>query len=227
MVHLNIDLGEFAAEDEELYRLAHWVNIACGGHAGDVASMRGALDQCRRSGAQPGAHPSYPDREHLGRRPMMLAGEALRDQVRTQCRELAQLATDQGLTLSHVKAHGALYHALHVDPERATSYLDGIADALGPAPIVVGMSGGALEQEARRRQLPFARELFADRATGPGGNLVPREQPGAVIADPDEAVQRAAWLLESRSCETLCVHGDTPNAVAIARAVRRLLDGPW
>jgi UPF0271 protein len=225
-VVLNIDLGELAAEEEELYRLAHWANIACGGHAGDEVSMQRALERCRRLGAHPGAHPSYPDREHFGRRAMNLVGEALRHQVRIQCGELARLASAQGLTLDHVKAHGALYHAIHAEPECAGAYLDGIGDALGPAPIVVGMSGGALEQEARRRGLPFARELFADRAADTAGNLIPREQPGAVIDRPDDAAQRATVLLESRSCETLCVHGDTPNAVAIAGALRRLLDAP-
>jgi UPF0271 protein len=223
-VLLNIDLGELDGEPEELYRLAHIANVACGGHAGDDASMRRALELCLRYGTSVGAHPSFPDRAGFGRAPMAMSHEALRATVAEQCRRLAELAAAAGARVAFVKAHGALYHAAREDEGMAAAVLGGAVAALGKEVTVIGPPSSAVAAVAAREGVPFAREGFADRATRPDGTLVPRGQPGAVITDPEAAASRAALLARTIQVDTICVHGDTPGAVAVAAAVRRALE---
>jgi 5-oxoprolinase (ATP-hydrolysing) subunit A len=225
-VYLNVDLGELPGEPEELYALAHVANIACGGHAGDRASIRHALICCRAYGARVGAHPSYPDRAGFGRTTMAMSPGDLRASVREQCQHLATEAFALGMQVASVKAHGALYHAANADLAIAGAVVDGATDALGASVSLLGASHGALEVVARDAGLTFAREGFADRGTLADGSLVPRGQPGALIVDPVAAAARARELSASGRFDTVCVHGDTPGAVAIARAVRRALDTP-
>jgi UPF0271 protein len=223
-VWLNVDLGELPGEPEALYRLAHAANVACGGHAGDEASMRRAVALCERWGTALGAHPSYPDVEGFGRRRMEMTAAALRASVREQCLRLARVANGVERSIEHVKPHGALYHDANADPAMAEAVVGGAVEALGSSVTIVGPPKGALADAAARASLPYAREGFADRATRPDGSLVPRTEPGAVIADPVAAGARAKTLAASGAFETLCVHGDTPGAVDIARAVRGFLD---
>jgi 5-oxoprolinase (ATP-hydrolysing) subunit A len=221
-VWLNVDLGELPGEPDELYALAQGANVACGGHAGDDASMERAVALCLANGTALGAHPSYPDREGFGRRAMPMDAGALRRAVAEQCARLAAIARAQGATVGHAKAHGALYHAASADPALAEAVVHGVQDALGHVTIV-GPPVGALVLAAERAAMPYAREGFADRATRPDGSLVPRTEPGAVVTDPVAAAARARTLLGG-AFDTLCVHGDTPGAVAVARAVRAVLD---
>lgn len=223
-VFLNIDLGELPGEPERLYALAHAANLACGGHAGDELSMSLALRRCQRHGARAGAHPSYPDREGFGRRPLVMPAAVLRDAVAAQCAELGRLAAALGVPLRHVKPHGALYHAAAVDAAVAGAVIEGALSALGPGLSVIGPAGSALADAARRAGLDFAREGFADRALRPDGSLVPRGEPGALLSTPEEAVLQTQRLLRSGEVDTLCVHGDSPGAVEIALAVRALID---
>jgi 5-oxoprolinase (ATP-hydrolysing) subunit A len=225
-VYLNVDLGELAGEPAELYALAHVANIACGGHAGDRESIVQALLCCRAHGTRVGAHPSYPDRPGFGRTAMAMAVGDLRSSVREQCLRLATEARALGMSVTSVKAHGALYHAANADREVARALLEGVTEALGSSLAVLGAPGGQLEAVARDAGLAFAREGFADRGTLPDGSLVPRGQPGALIVDPATAAARARELRAWGRFDTLCVHGDTPGAVAIARAVRQVLDAP-
>jgi UPF0271 protein len=214
---LNIDLGELDDEPEELFALAQVASIACGGHAGDAASIARAVARCAAGGAQVGAHPSYPDRAGFGRRRMTLAPPALADAVAEQCGRLPQAAW--------LKPHGALYHAADEDETIAGAVLDGAARALARFGVI-GPAGGAMAEACRRRGLALAIEGFADRAAREVGGrlvLVPRGEPGALIVDPDLAAENALRL--RGRVDTICVHGDTPGAVAIARAVRRVLDG--
>lgn len=218
---LNVDLGELPDEPEALWALADLANVACGGHAGDEASMRRALQRCRRHGTAAGAHPSYPDRAGFGRAPVAMAPEALRAAVRAQCAALRAVAGPLGVRLGHVKPHGALYHAAAADPALAAAVVDGAVDALGEV-RVVGPPTGALADAARARGLPYAREAFADRGYGPDDRLLPRGAPGALLGPAAAAAQARA---RAGACDTLCVHGDTPDAVAVLAAVRAALGG--
>lgn len=220
---LNIDAGEYPDEPEDLFALADVVSIACGGHAGDDDTMRLALARCARFATRAGAHPSFADRESFGRRPQAITPDALRVLVRDQCARLALHAGAAGLTIAHVKPHGALYHAADADPALANALVAGAVDALGAALTCIGPPSGALAEAARAMAIAFAREGFADRGVGPDGKLLPRGQPGAVLSDPEGAAARATALASSGRVDTLCVHGDTPNAVEIAAAVGRAL----
>jgi UPF0271 protein len=221
---LNVDLGELPGEPEELYALAHVANIACGGHAGDRASIVKALVQCKAHGTRVGAHPSYPDREGFGRTAMEITPADLRATVREQCGRLAIEAHVLAMKVTSVKAHGALYHAASADPAVAGAVIGGAIEALGHGITVLGPAAGYLADAARDAGLAYAREGFADRGTRPDGTLVPRGLPGALLVEPLAAAARAREILVSGRFETVCVHGDTPGAVAIARAVRQVLD---
>jgi UPF0271 protein len=212
---VNIDLAELPDEPEALYAATDLANLACGGHAGDAGILARALELCRRHGVAVGAHPSYPDREGFGRRRLVMSPADIFASVRAQCALLAAEAT-------HLKPHGALYHAADEDDALATAVVDAARAALPRLARVLGPPAGALARAAARAGLAFLREGFADRAVDPAtGRLVPRDRPGAVIGDAAAAVERAAAL--AAQVDTLCVHGDTPGAVAIARAVRAYL----
>lgn len=221
---LNIDLGELPGEEEELYEHAHLANVACGGHAGDESSMRRAVELCLRHRTRVGAHPSYPDREGFGRRRVTMEAAALRASVTEQCARLAGVAGALGAATPFVKAHGALYHAAHEDAAVAAALVGGALDALGPGITFLGPAAGELAAAVARAGLALYREGFADRATRTDGTLVPRSESGALILEPSVAAARASALVASGEVDTVCVHGDTPGAVAIARAVRGILD---
>ena len=221
---LNIDLGELPEEDEQLYTLAHVANIACGGHAGDDASMLRALEACSRHGTRAGAHPSYEDREGFGRKALDVTPEVMRGQVAAQCSRLARLASGLGVPVRYAKPHGALYHSANASPALARAVVDGVVEALGRGITVIGPGTGALRDAAREVGLAYAREGFADRGTRPDGSLIPRGQPGAVLTDPALARENTVRLATGGTVDTLCVHGDTPGAVEMAREVRATLD---
>jgi UPF0271 protein len=223
-VLLNIDLGELPGEDERLYEQAHLANIACGGHAGDESSMLRAVELCLRHRTKVGAHPSYPDREGFGRRRIEIDEGALRASVAEQCARLAQVARSLGAATPFVKAHGALYHASREDADVAAALVHGALDALGPGLAFLGPRTGELAAVVARAGLSLYREGFADRASRADGTLVPRGEAGALILDPSAAAAQASTLAASGEVDTVCVHGDTPGALAIARAVREALD---
>jgi 5-oxoprolinase (ATP-hydrolysing) subunit A len=229
-VFLNVDAGELEDEPIALYAAAHAVSIACGGHAGDDASMRRVLEACARAGTGAGAHPSYVDREGFGRTAQVISAAALEDAVYTQCARLAAIASriqddDSGaIAITHVKPHGALYHAANADDDAARAVVRGATRALGRAVLVVGPPEGALRRASDALGLDFAREGFADRGTRPDGSLVPRGMPGAVITDEATVRANARALAASGSVDTICVHGDSPGSLALARAVRAELD---
>lgn len=223
-VLLNVDLGEFPDEPVPLYAYAHVANIACGGHAGDDASMRRAVELCRASGTRVGAHPSYPDREGFGRRALTIPPEALRASVAEQCGRLAIIAAALDSHVTFVKPHGALYHAAAEQTALADAVVGGAVEALGEELVIVGPGRGELAAAAGRAGLDYAREGFADRATRANGTLIPRDHSGALLTEPAACAERARALVLQGDIDTICVHGDTPGAVSIARAVRAALD---
>lgn len=224
-VLLNLDAGEHDDEPDALLATADLLNVACGGHAGDAASMSRVVRAARATGAGVGAHPSYEDRAGFGRVPMDLAPEVLGAQIAAQCAGLRAIAEALGARVGHVKLHGALYHAADRAPEIARAAVSAARGALGDVSFV-GPAGGALEAEAALRGLTYLREAFADRGVRADGSLVPRGEPGALVTDPETAARRAAELAAHGDVETICVHGDTPGALAIATAVRRALGAP-
>ena len=228
MVLLNLDAGEYDDEPEELWGLADVLLIACGGHAGDERTMERVVRFCAaRERPRIGAHPSYPDRDGFGRRSIDIDPESLRATVAEQCSKLAAIAAAHGRRVEYVKPHGALYHDAYASFGLAGHFIWGVNDALGREITVIGPRGGYLEQMAHTFGPPgdsvrYFVEGFADRATRPDGSLVPRTEPGALIDDPQRAAARARELVAT--VNTICVHADTPNALAIARAVRAAID---
>lgn len=220
---LNIDAGELPTEDEALWSSAHALSIACGGHAGDERSMERVLRACGALGLRCGAHPAYPDRAGFGRRTIAIDLEALEASVRAQCESLARIAREVEVPITHAKLHGALYHDGARDPAIAEACARGVVAALGEVTIL-GPAESAIARAARAAGCAFAREGFADRALRADGALVPRGQPGAMIAEPERAAAQARALARTGRFDTICVHGDSEGALAIARAVRSALD---
>ncbi|QIG38616.1 LamB/YcsF family protein [Microbacterium sp. 4R-513] len=248
-IDLNADLGETVdgvptADDEAMFAVVSSANVACGGHAGDAASMREAVARSERFGVAIGAHPSYPDRAGFGRVRIALDPAELRATVAAQLAALAAAGAD----LRYVKPHGALYHAITTDRAEAEAVVAAVSEAsdrLGRALAVLGLDG-EIRAAAEARGLPFVREAFLDRGYLADGSLVPRGEAGALLDDPARVAARAVRLArEGRvdavdgsdvvaDARSLCLHGDSPAAVAMARAVRAALDeerievrAPW
>jgi UPF0271 protein len=217
---LELDAGERDDETEELWQLFDVLNVACGGHAGDTASMTRIATFCAtRARPRIGAHPSYPDRAGFGRRTIAIGEAELAAAVEQQCRALAAIAGE----VRWLKPHGALYHDAAARAPIADAVVRGARAALGAAFAVIGPPAGALCTAAAAAGLAYLREGFADRRMRADGSLVPRGEPDALVTDPMHAAAQARAL--APTVDALCVHGDTPGALAVARAVRRALDG--
>ena len=233
-IDLNADLGEGGSRDSALMQIITSCNIACGGHAGDAASMRRALFEAQQHNVCAGAHPAFPDREHFGRKPMPLKGTALRDVLAAQVRALLQEATDLNVTVRHLKPHGALYNMAAQDEALAADIVDVLSTVL-PQSRLVGPPNSALQTVAERQGVTFLAEGFADRAYESDGQLRARSKAGSVLHEVDEQTRQALELvLQQRvmtvsgtplpmQVNTLCVHGDTPSAVEAAQAIRSAL----
>jgi len=218
---LNLDAGELDTETEALWSLFDVLSCASGGHAGDEGSMTRVAAFCARSRVGLGAHPSYPDRARFGRTSIAMAPDDLARSIAAQCRALWELAHRHGIAIGTVKPHGALYHDAARDAAIADAVVRGVTDALGDRIAIIGPAIGALADAARRRGLGYLREGFADRRMRADGSLVPRGEPDALVTDPVEAAMQAVRL--APSVDTICVHADTPGAIAIARAVREAI----
>jgi UPF0271 protein len=240
-VDLNADVGESAdsfpaAHDTALLRIVTSVNIACGMHAGNPFLIRTLLRLAAQHGVAAGAHPSLADRAGFGRRADGSSPAQIETLVLYQVAAVAGLASADRARLTHVKPHGALYHASSVDEAVADAVVQACA-VVDRRLRIVGFSGSKLIAAARRAGLAATAEAFVDREYVADGTLVPRDRPGAVVVDVGKAVDRALRLvLEGRvlasdgrtwldvSAETLCVHGDTPGAASLAAAVRAALE---
>ena len=221
-VLLNLDAGELDDEPRELAALAHVLHIACGGHAGDATSMAATLARAHASGARVGAHPSYPDRAGFGRRALSLPLDDLRASLMHQVTELARHAAAQGLRLTSLKPHGALYHAADGDEALAQLLGDVASKATGAPLALVGPPGGYLQSTAIAFGLGYLREGFADRRYESDGTLRARTLPGALLETVDAAVAQAKALAASGRYDTLCIHGDSPLAVPMLQALREV-----
>ncbi|MEM1329434.1 MAG: 5-oxoprolinase subunit PxpA [Planctomycetota bacterium] len=232
-IDLNADNGERAADqhsgDDAIIQHVTSVNIACGGHTGDDASMRLAVRAAARAGVAIGAHPSYPDRAGFGRVRMKLGPEALRKAITDQIGALDAVAQTEGVFLSHCKPHGALYHAASEDESVARAIYEA-ATGFGQSLRLVGQAGSPAIARWRAWGALVAEEAFADRVYEADGSLRARTLCDALITDPHRAAEQAVRIALTRTnpvadstvvvrADTLCVHSDTPNAVAIAARV--------
>jgi UPF0271 protein len=218
-IDLNCDLGEGCPHDAELMALITSANIACGGHAGDLATALATITLARKHGVQVGAHPGFLDREHFGRRELDLPQERIYRETLVQVRALIGLAELAGASVRYIKPHGALYNMACRDEAFAWPV---VLAAREERLAVMGLPGSRLEALSAGR-VAFVAEGFADRRYQPDGSLVPRSRPDAFVEEPAEAVRQAEWLIRDRGVRTLCVHGDNPQALAFVRALRQAL----
>ena len=233
-IDLNADVGEGCGQDGALMPLISSANIACGLHAGDGDSMREAVARALEHGVAIGAHPSFPDREHFGRRETQLGARELHECIVAQIDTLASVAAAAGTRLRHVKPHGALYNMAARDEELAETVVTAIR-SLDPSLMLFGLAGSALLAAAERLGTRAVGEAFADRAYRSDGSLLPRDQPGSVLHSHADVAARAVTMVQdgevvavdgSRvriAADTICVHGDTPGAAALARRIRAAL----
>ena len=234
-IDLNADLGEGCENDSALMPLITSANIACGFHAGDAQTMRQSVQLALKYGVAIGAHPSFPDRENFGRTAMQLPPDVVYAQTLYQIGALAAIVRAEGGELMHVKPHGMLYNQAAKEPLLA----DAIARAVHkvePSLILVGLAGSELIRAGIHHGLATREEVFADRGYLADGSLVPRSEPGALIHDEDEAVARTLeMVLNGRvmsrdgvwakvNAQTVCLHGDGPQALAFARRLREAFD---
>jgi UPF0271 protein len=215
-IDLNADLGEEVTDDEALLEVVTSANVACGFHAGSVSIMRSVCDRAAEHGVVIGAQVSYDDRDNFGRLPRDVPHRVLREQVAEQVGVLSEVASAAGTAVHYVKPHGALYHRVIDDEEQARAVLDGSGDL-----PVLGMPGSLLALAADTGRAVF-REGFPDRRYADDGRLAPRSEPGAVLEETAAIVAQALRLAEE--VDSVCLHGDTPGAVAHAVAVRRALE---
>ena len=218
-IDLNCDLGEGCPHDAELMQLITSANIACGGHAGSVATTLQTLHLARQFDVQVGAHPGWLDRAQFGRRDLDVPEPIIEQIVSYQVDVLLGLAALAGVTVRYVKPHGALYNQAC----RSDAVARPVVLAVEKARLaLMGLPGSRLEALAAGR-CPFVAEGFADRRYQEDGSLVPRSRPDAFIDSPADAVRQARQLIDQRGVKTLCVHGDNPQALAFVRELRRAL----
>lgn len=238
-IDLNSDLGEgygawSMGDDAAMLDIVSSANIACGFHAGDPASLLAVLRVAAERGVSVGAHVSYPDRVGFGRRAMDVAPDDLTADVIYQIGALQGLARAAGTRVAYVKPHGALYNTIASDARQGDAVIAGIL-AVDPSLVLMGLAGAPILARARDAGLATVAEAFADRAYTPGGALVSRRDPGAVLHDPETVAARMLHLARTGTiqaidgsmldlqADSICVHGDSPGAVAMAARIRDLL----
>jgi UPF0271 protein len=236
-IDLNSDLGESygawqMGDDAAMLSVVSSANIACGFHAGDPAGIYRTVQAAAKNGVVIGAHVSYPDRVGFGRRDMDATSEELIGDVIYQIGALKGLAAAAGTTVRYVKPHGALYNRIAHDTRQGQAVIDGIR-AVDPSLVLMGLANAPILDLARAAGLSVVAEAFADRAYTPKGELVSRREPGAVLHDEAKIAGRMVQLAREGTLEaidgsvirieaqSICVHGDSPGAVAIARAIRQ------
>lgn len=239
-IDINSDLGEsFGAwsmgDDAAMLDIVTSANVACGFHAGDPAGILRTVKAAAAKNVTIGAHVSYPDKVGFGRRNMDVASDELTADVIYQIGSLQGLAKAAGTSVRYVKPHGALYNTIAHDRRQAMAVIEAIR-AVDPTLVLVALAGSTLIELARSEGLTCIAEAFADRAYTPQGTLVSRREPGAVLHDPQLVAQRMLSLVRNGTLEaidgsmvkieadSICVHGDSPSAVEMARELRRVLE---
>ena len=235
-IDLNADLGEGMGTDDDLLAIVSSASIACGGHAGDAATIRRILKICKAGGVRAGAHPGYNDPTRFGRFRLVMPLEQLLGQIRSQLFLVRHIADEVDVPLEYVKLHGALANQTAEELAFAVGIFGSI-QAMDPAMAVLVLDNSQQVRAARAVGLPLIREAYADRAYTPEGLLVARSEEGAVIHDPEAVIERCLRLAKAgeivavdgtvikSAARSICLHGDTPGAVDLAREVRQALEG--
>ena len=236
---LNCDLGE-GEPFTKTRALMRWItsaNVACGGHAGTVRSMEGCTQLAKRFRVRLGAHPGAWDRAGFGRKPIQITSDELELLLLQQVGALERLAKAHGVRLHHIKLHGGLYHACENHDRLARRYIE-VVRRWWPRATIYARAGGLVAAAARRRTVKVWEEVYADRGYRSDGTLVPRGERGALIMNPSAVRTRVGEIVERSRIETasgewlsvcpntICIHSDTPNAVTLAKAIRRLILAP-
>lgn len=238
-IDINCDMGESfgryaLGNDAQLITRITSASIACGLHAGDPLVMEHTVRLVQENGVSIGAHPAYPDLQGFGRRVMDLAPEEIEAFVLYQVGALAGFTRSAGVELAHVKVHGALYNYASTHLPVAQAVARGVR-RFSQELILVGLAGSLMGQAAEDSGLRFASEGFPERAYKPDGSLMSRRLPGAVLDSPEEAAKQAIKLVsvgiqvtnaginEAFKVDTLCIHGDSPNAIAVSEAIYNAL----
>ena len=239
-IDLNADLGEYtgtdgAARDDAILDVVSSASIACGVHAGDADVMRRTVEAAAARGVSIGAHPSYPDREGFGRREIKMPPHELSAEVISQVEALAGCCAKAGARLRFVKPHGALYNVAVREAPVARIVAEAVR-RVDRSLVLLGLAGSALVREGARAGLTVASEAFADRAYLPDGTLLSRDRAGAVLHDPAQVANRAVMIARENfvmsvdgvrvkvDADSLCVHGDNPEALALVTATRLALE---
>lgn len=236
IIDLNADLGEGygpwrMGEDAAMLDIVTSANVACGGHAGDPETMFATLRLAADRGVSVGAHPGYADRQGFGRRIIPMAPQEITRLIAAQVGALQAIARLAGTAVRYVKPHGALANLAAESAPVAQAVVEAVA-AVCEAPLILALSGSALEQAAVAAGIPVRAEVYADRGYLPDGRLMPRSHAGAVLHDPAAVADRLLGFLETGrmpaagghslalAADSVCLHGDTPGAVAMARHLR-------
>lgn len=238
-IDLNCDMGESFGDwklgfDEEAMPFVSSANIACGFHASDPATIRKTVRLAKRYGTAVGAHPGFRDLVGFGRRAVAATPEEIQADVIYQVGAVLGFCRAEGVPLQHVKAHGALYNMAEKDPAVALAIAEAIK-AVDPGLFMLCLANSAMTAAAEQAGIPYVEEAFADRAYNGDGTLVSRKLPGAVLHDPEIIAERVLRMVRNNTvvaadgreipirARTVCVHGDTPGAVAMIQAIRRRL----
>lgn len=230
---INCDLGEGIGRDAELMPYLDSCNIACGGHAGDRETMISTMRLAKEHGVKVGAHPSFEDRPNFGRKEIYVPPERLRSQLIHQIAEIGALARLEDVTIEHVKPHGALYNMAAKSSDLAKLVID-VLRFFNEDLILYAPFGSRLEKKAKEAGVPCALEAFADRNYNDDFDLLPRKDPDAVIVDPRHIRDRVERMITKGEVvsisgkvkhvdiDTICIHGDNPAALEIARELHEL-----
>ncbi|WP_163538859.1 5-oxoprolinase subunit PxpA [Gracilibacillus sp. YIM 98692] len=239
-IELNCDLGESygsykMGNDQAIIPFVDSVNIACGFHAGDYRTMAETVQLAKQHHVQIGAHPGFPDLQGFGRRKMDMNPDDVYDLMLYQIGALNAFAQSQDVKLHHVKPHGALYNMACKQMELAEAIVQAVYD-FDKQIILYGLANSYLTRAGEKASLTVAHEVFADRTYQDDGTLTPRSQPNAVVHDSDQAlkqvhdmvtkgkVKTASGNIVSLRADTICVHGDTKEAVTFAKRIREMID---
>ncbi len=239
MIDLNADIGESfghynLGNDQAILEFISSANVACGFHAGDPTVMNRTVNEALKHGVSIGAHPGYPDLQGFGRRTMSFSPEEVYDLILYQVGALHAFVKAAGSKLQHVKPHGALYNEAVKSPLLSSAIARAVS-RFQPDLMLMGPSGSALEKAALQHSIPFAREVFADRAYDDKGHLVSRHDSRALIRDKTTCIQRMLDMLDQKpvqsingnplslSGDTICLHGDHPEAVLFAKSLKKAL----
>lgn len=225
-IDINCDVGEGVGNEDRILPLVSSCSIACGGHAGDLMTMRKVAQIAKRAGVKVGAHPSYPDRKNFGRVSMAMSPDAFIDSIERQLSDFVTVLQEEDIALYHIKAHGALYNDMTIDSDLAGLFLEAIAPYREEAFLYVPFNS-AIEGQALVAGFQIKYEAFGDRNYTDSGLLMSRQEEDAIIHEPQAVLEHIARMVHEREAklpsgkrirmlaDTYCIHGDTPSALEI------------